>query len=49
MTHSWKAFEVAQEIIDILNEDGFLRADVSDHDILLIRGIIQIKLESSEL
>lgn len=47
MTHSWKAYELAQEITDMLNENGFLRDDNTDHDILLIRGLIQIKLEKS--
>ena len=47
MAHSWRAFDLAQEITDLLNEDGFLRDDTTDHDILLIRGLIQIKLEKS--
>lgn len=46
MTHSWKAFELAQEITDTLNEKGFLREDISDHEVLLIRGLIQIRLEN---
>lgn len=45
MTHSWKAYDVAQKITDALFEHGFLKEDITDQEILLIRGLIQIRLE----
>ena len=42
MPHSWKAFDIAKEIVDRLVE-----AKIISNDILIARGLIQIYLEEN--
>jgi len=42
MTHSWKAYELAKSIAERLHEAGI----IADKDLLMVRGIIQIKMEA---
>ena len=43
MPHSWKAYDLAKSIAERLHEAGL----IADKDLLMTRGIIQIKMEAS--
>lgn len=41
IVHSWGAYDLAKEIVQTLLEGGL----IEDKDVLMVRGIIQIKME----
>ena len=45
MPHSWKAYELSKKIAETLLEARL----IVDKDILMVRGIIQIKIEDARI